>query len=235
MRNSSPNRVTAVFGEIGICSRGALRPSRFHTEKGQFALCDARDAADAAGALLTAALRVCFGRLALKPWIASNAFRCLRARIGPSARVFEWGAGMSTVWYDRHCAEVHAVEDDAAWCRKVQARTRRAQVYLLEGPAYVAKIHEFPAGYFDLVSVDGSQRYECCLAALGHIKNEGLLLVDNTDKDRTTRGDLFRTDELLLSTPSLALLRFVGWPPGNFAPQETTLCVKLSDGLRRAG
>jgi hypothetical protein len=223
MRKGSSNRVNGISEMTGI----PLRPSRFHTEKGQFALRGPRDAADAAGALLTAALRVCFGHRTSKPWIASNAFRYLRARLAPSARVFEWGSGMSTVWYDCNCAEVHTVESDAAWCHKVRAQTRRATVYHLDGPAYVDKICEFPTGYFDLVSVDGARRFECCQAALKQLKTGGLLLVDNTDKDRTTRGDLFRTDELLLSTPGLGMLRFVGWPPGNFVPQETTVCVKL--------
>jgi hypothetical protein len=224
MRNCLANRVNGDSRAFWI----ALRPSRFHTEKGQFAIRGARDAADAAGSLATAFLRVCSGHLARRPWIASNAFRYLRARLAPSARVFEWGCGMSTVWYDRHCAEVHAIEDDAAWHREVRARTRRARVYLLDGPAYVDKIHEFPAGYFDLISVDGSRRLECCQAALKQLKIGGLLVLDNTDKDRTTRGDLFRADEFLLSTPCLTLLRFVGWPPGNFVPQETTVCVKRS-------
>ncbi len=230
MRNCSVNPVNALSGAVEIRGGHALRPSRFHTEKGQFAIRGAWDAADAAYAFLTAVLRVSFGHLALRPWIASPAFRVLRARLGPSARVFEWGAGMSTLWYDRHCAEVHAVEDNAAWHRTVQSRTRRASVYLLEGAAYVAKIDQFPERYFDLVSVDGSNRYSCCQAALGHLKAGGLLLVDNTDKDRVTRGDLYHTDELLLSTPGLAMLRYVGWAPGNFTPQETTICLKIPEG-----
>jgi|SRR5208283_1349601 hypothetical protein len=235
MRNGLANYGSPISGAVERPRGNGLRRSRFHTEKGQFAIRSARDAADAASALLTAVLRVGFGHLVPKPWVASSAFRYVRASLKPSARVFEWGAGMSTVWYDRNCAEVHAVESNAAWRRKVEARTRRAKVYLLKGTAYVAKIHEFPAGYFDLVSVDGFQRQECCRAALRHLKTGGLLVLDNTDKDRTTGGDLFRADELLLSVPGLALLRFVGWAPGNFAPQETTVCVKLPSGHWRVG
>ncbi len=234
MRNCLANRVNGISAVFARGPGSALRRSRFHTEKGQFAVRGVQDAADAASAFLTAALRVVFGHLRAQPWIAANAFRYLSARLGPSARVFEWGAGMSTLWYDRNCAEVHAVEEDAAWSRRVQERARRATVYLLQGAAYVSKIHDFPAGYFDLVSVDGSQRHECCRAALGHLKTGGLLLVDNTDKDRTTRGDLFRADELLLSTPGLTLIRFVGWAPGTFSPQEATVCIKLPGASGRA-
>jgi Methyltransferase domain len=234
MRNSSSNRVNAFSGVpcaprllARFCGRSALRRSRLHTEKGQFALRSGGDAADAVRSLFAAVLRACSGHLAVRPWIAANAFRFLRARLAPTARVFEWGAGMSTLWYERHCAEVHAVEGDAGWRRRVVERARSARVYLLDGPAYVNKILDFPAGYFDLVSIDGARRAECFEAALTRVRPGGMLLVDNTDKDRTTGGDLFRTDELLLDMPGFQVRRFVGWPPGNLAPQETTVCVKL--------
>jgi hypothetical protein len=225
MRNCFASGVTAVSVP--------LRPSRFHTEKGQFAIHGARDAADAASAWLTDALRLGIGYRLCRPWIAANAFRYLRGRLGPSARVFEWGAGMSTLWYDRHCAEIHAVEDDPAWSRVVRERARRAHVYLLAGADYAGKILEFPRGHFDLISVDGRQRYECCRAALEVLAPGGLLVVDNTDKDRTTGGDLFRADELLRSASGLRLIRFVGWAPGTSAPQETTVCVALGSPMRR--
>jgi len=212
-----------------------LRPSRFHTEKGQFAIRGPRDAADAAHSLITAVLRVGLGYLVPKPWIASNAFDYLRARLGSSTRVFEWGAGMSTVWYDRNFAEVHSVEDDPEWHRRVQREVARANLYLLRGRQYVEKIYEFPAGYFDLISADGRQRCQCCKAALSRLRTGGLLLVDNTDKDRTTRGDMYQTDQLLLSTPGLEVRRFVGWAPGSFAPQETTVCTRLPNGGWRIG
>src|ERR1051325_7819626 len=102
------------MSETVFC-RNALRPSRLHTEKGDFAIKSSRDIADASIALLTTALRVGLGYRIPRPWIAANALRALRKRVSTSWRVFEWGSGMSTLRYERHCAEVHAVEDNSNW------------------------------------------------------------------------------------------------------------------------
>jgi hypothetical protein len=206
--------------------RAKVRPSRCHTEKGQLALRTKQDTADAAYAFATAVLRKACGYRAVRPWIAASAFRYLRTSLPASARIFEWGSGMSTLWYERHSAEVHAVEDDPAWYAIVQKRVRSASVYLLSGAAYVGRIREFPDGYFDLISIDGSSRYECLRASIPKLSPRGLLVIDNTDKDRTTRGDLFRADALIESLPGFSVRRFAGWPPGNFFAQETTICFR---------
>jgi len=59
-----------------------------------------------------------------------NALRFLNARLDPNARVFELSSGMSTLWFEDHCAEVHSVEDDLTWFNLISARTRSAQTPL---------------------------------------------------------------------------------------------------------
>lgn len=179
-----------------------------------------------------AAVATGFARLALDwrprlPWITFPALRFLRRRLGPRSRVFEWGCGMSTLWLDRRCAEVHAAEDNADWHARIAGRVRRAAVYLLSGPAYVERILDFPEGYFDLISVDGSQRLACFRLALDRIGRGGMLLVDNTDNDRTTGGDLYVIDRMISEVgPEWEVHRFPGWGPGNFFAWETTVCVR---------
>jgi SAM-dependent methyltransferase len=132
---------------------------------------------------------------------------------------------MSTIWYGRHCGEVHAVEDDPEWHRVVSLRAGSASVYCApDEDAYVDKIREFPRAHFDLIVIDGSHRYGCFQAAPAYLKPGGLLLIDNSDKDRTTQGDLWLIDrDLDRSESAYEVLRFTGWAPGNFFPQETTV------------
>lgn len=205
-----------------------LRKTRFHTEKEQFAIRTIGDAADAGYALVTTLLRVGFNYRVPQPWIARNALRAVKAQLSASARVFEWGSGMSTLWYESHCAEVHSVEDNPVWWEIVCGRITSAKVKLREGQDYVDAISEFPDHYFDLISVDGSHRHQCVRAALPKLKPSGMLMVDNTDKDRATKGDLFQTDAFLETLRTFRIQRFVGWSPGNFFPQETTLCFPIS-------
>jgi hypothetical protein len=65
------------------------------------------------------------------------------------------------------------VEDDPAWHARITALARKAKVVLLEGKAYVEKILDFPSGYFDVISVDGSYRLDCFRLAVAHIGLEG--------------------------------------------------------------
>lgn len=205
-----------------------FRRSRFHDEKGNLPLRSTRDFQDATLALFTTILRVSLGYRPVLPFIALNAFRFLKSRLHAEARVFEWSSGMSTLWFERHCAEIHAVEDDPEWFRLVSARTRNASVYHLKGHDYVNKIRDFPVAYFDLISIDGSERLHCFDIAQHYLKPGGMLLIDNTDKDRVTRGDLYQIDCRLAELTDFQVHRFTGWAPGNFFSQETTICIRQS-------
>jgi hypothetical protein len=210
-----------------------FRRSRLHDEKDNWAIRSASDLGDAGFALLTAILRVSTGYRPAIPFIALNAFRFLKKRLPANARVFEWSSGMSTLWYERNCAEVHAVEDDADWFKVISSRTKRARVYNLEGQDYVNKIREFPVGYFDLISIDGSDRLACFEVAQEYLRPGGMLLVDNTDKDRASKGDLYQIDCRLAENAQYKVYRFTGWTHGNFFPQETTIGVSHTSGDSR--
>ncbi len=127
-------------------------------------------------------------------------------------------------------SEIHAVEDDPSWFQLISARTQNAQVYYLRNQDYVNKIREFPAEYFDLISIDGSERLACFELAKNYLRPNGMLLIDNTYKDRTTRGDLFQIDSRLSQCTDFQVYRFTGWAHGNFFPHETTICVRRPAG-----
>ena len=203
-----------------------LRRSRFHDEKGNLALNSAQDVGDALFAFFTAVLRLSVGYRRELPLIAQNAFRFLKPRLAPTARVFEWSSGMSTLWFERHCAEIHAVEDDPVWFDLVSRRIRNARLYYLRDRDYINKIQDFPAGYFDLISIDGSERLACFKIAADYLQPGGMLLIDNTDFDRINQGDLYQIDCYLAKRTDFQIHRFTGWAPGNFFAQETTICVR---------
>ena len=221
------SRLESAGRRLWFGANPVVRKSRFHTQKEQFALSSLADAADCLAALATGVGRKGAGLRPVLPWITFPAIRFLRARVRQDTRVFEWGCGMSTLWYERRCGEVWAVEDDPAWGRIVAKRATRAKVVMAQDRAYVEKILEFPAGCFDVVSVDGSRRLECFRLALEHMRAGGLLVIDNSDSDRTSRGDLFVIDQMVdkLGT-GWAIHRFPGWAPCNFYPSETTVCVR---------
>jgi hypothetical protein len=147
------------------------------------------------------------------PWWTYGAIddvdRFLADRDG-KARVFEFGAGASTLWLADRAGEVHSVEHDLAFVEMLEPRLKPLEnVHLrpvaavpIDDPGsgdpvrsgrkgyegqdfadYVAAI-DAVGGPFDLVIVDGRARDACLRAAVAHLADDGVILFDNAGRDR---------------------------------------------------
>lgn len=118
------------------------------------------------------------------PWLTFDAIRALRRHAKPGMRIFQFGAGHSTIFWSNLGLEVHAVEDDRNWYGMLAKRMHGrpdAYVYLEEDcERYISKLAGI-GWFFDNVVIDGSHRKACVAAALAHVKSGRLLVVDNTD------------------------------------------------------
>jgi predicted O-methyltransferase YrrM len=144
------------------------------------------------------------------PWwvydVTSEVERFLEERDG-KARVFEFGAGASTVWLGKRAGEVHSVEHDGEFVealRPMVAAMDNVELHHV-APAprrpdstavsehegwehydfadYVSTI-DAVGGVFDLIVIDGRSRPACLAAAVGHLAApDGLLLFDNAARE----------------------------------------------------
>ncbi len=114
----------------------------------------------------------------------------------PKARIFETGAGASTVWLARRAAQVISVEHDAAWHKRflgmidgVPGIDLRYRPLGDAGPqdAYVHSIDENDDLY-DLIVVDGRHRIACLNRALAHLAPGGRILFDDSGRSRYRVG-----------------------------------------------
>jgi hypothetical protein len=123
------------------------------------------------------------------PWFTYPAIEFLEPRIKPDWRVFEWGSGYSTLWWAARVAEVRAVEHDAIWHRELSGRLpSNAHVELmLDTTGYAAAIVE-AGGPFDVAVIDGEDRNACAALALDHVKPDGLIVFDNSDRKGFSAG-----------------------------------------------
>lgn len=108
----------------------------------------------------------------------------------PGARVFEYGAGASTVWLAKRAGRVFSVEHDAAFIGRFRTMLKplgNAELLerpIAEGPrAYVEAISE-TGGKFDLIVVDGRHRASCLEAAASHLSKGGVVLFDDSGRKR---------------------------------------------------
>lgn len=148
------------------------------------------------------------------PWWTFRATDRVEAFLAshPGATVFEWGSGASTRWLAARCGRVTSIEHDADWhAQVVEHLDANAEVLLvapvpiedvppgnapvrsskrgfddLDFTAYVASI-DAAAGPFDLVVIDGRARSACLLEAIPHLKPDGMIVVDDTERRRYRR------------------------------------------------
>ncbi len=116
--------------------------------------------------------------------------RFLAAR--PGARVFEWGAGASTVWLARRASEVISVEHDADWLGKFETQTKpfgnvRLMHRSIDTASYVDAIEEC-SDMFDLIVVDGRERVACLEKAKSRLAPNGAILFDDSGRSRYRGG-----------------------------------------------
>jgi hypothetical protein len=136
------------------------------------------------GWLQTLAVNIPAYRGQLVPWFNYCAVDFLIDRVQGSWEVFEYGAGYSTLWWASHTRSVVAVEHDEEWTTQVQSMCSGTNATVVARPAdstFVDAIDDFP-GRFDVVVVDGFDRPSCVRKALPRLKDDGVLILDNSDR-----------------------------------------------------
>ncbi len=167
-------RASAAAGLALLGARSALR------ELGWFRSFAERMPVDADGAPL--------------PWFTYPAIALLGPRVPPTARIFEYGAGQSTLWWAERAAAVRSVEHDADWVELLRPRLpghARLQHAALEGEAYVgaaAAVAKAEGEGFDVVVIDGRERNRCVPAALASLREGGVVVWDNAERPRYAEG-----------------------------------------------
>jgi len=161
----------------------------------------------------------------------------LKQRQG-STRVFEFGAGASTVWLSKRSAEVISVEHDRDFAARLaptlaalpnvhvsvvpptpatgrpgERRSNRAGHTEWSFDAYVAALERAP-GAFDLIVIDGRSRSACLEVAVTKLAPGGLILFDNSDRKEYRSA---------IRDCGLQVQRLRGLAPALPFPSETSL------------
>lgn len=116
------------------------------------------------------------------PWYTYGAIEYLSSLDFRGRRVFEFGAGNSTLFWEQRAAEVVSVETDPEWFERIAPRVdaTTTSVHLChDRDAYVAEIARHDP--FDVIVVDGLWRKPSAKAALDALAPGGIIVLDNAD------------------------------------------------------
>ncbi len=160
-----------------------LRRGNYLQKIGWFRSCDVGYAVDQHGEAL--------------PWYSYPAIAFLERRLSRTMKVFEFGAGQSTLWYARRVEQVIACEHNRSWYDHV-ANTMPGNVTMLfekfePGSDYSKSVNRY-GPIFDLISIDGEDRSNCAKNAVATLNEAGVILFDNTEHPANHDGMKFLTE-----------------------------------------
>jgi len=118
-------------------------------------------------------------------------------------KIFEFGSGSSTLFFEDYFDEVYSVEHDREWYEVINANKKKANVYFIppiksSNPYYGSK----KLGYknldfinyvnfidsldqkFDVIFIDGRARVECLKIAKNYLRPKGVVILDDSNRAR---------------------------------------------------
>jgi hypothetical protein len=117
------------------------------------------------------------------PWFTFPAIAYLRQLDLSATRIFEYGSGNSTLFWQRHAAKVVAVENDPTWHAVVEKSLDSSIATLVlaaDEDSYVGAIDQ-EEGRWDVIIIDGAHRRACAKRAIDHLSAGGFMILDNAD------------------------------------------------------
>lgn len=162
------------------------------------------------------------------PWMTYPSISFLEKRISSDMTVFEYSCGNSTLWWARRVQKLISCEHDKAWYERMKqlipASVELHQIDLEYGGAYSHKIREYTRA-FDIIVIDGRDRVNCAKNCLNALKENGVIIWDNSDREEYTEGY-----EYLLRN-GFKRLDFEGMGPVNVSPWCTSIFYKEENCL----
>lgn len=156
------------------------------------------------------------------PWLSYPAIDYLDTLVKRDWKVFEWGAGNSTLWWASKVQSVNSVEDNENWVKELQAKLphNASVLYRQTQEDYVQAINSFEDGYFDVIVIDGSHRNCCAKESINKLSKSGIIIFDNSDGSQYSEGVIYLTQQ------GLYRLDFWGLIPAYLYKNCTSLFLK---------
>lgn len=153
------------------------------------------------------------------PWFTYPAIEYLMQFNFSDKRVFEYGAGNSSLFWAARAREVVAVESDRQWFNRISSicPSNLHLGFHVDKDDYVSFLTR-QEGKFDVIVIDGQWRNACAAICDTYLNGNGMVIIDNSD--RHYKGcDLLREKGYFQ-------IDFNGFSPINRYASTTSLLLK---------
>jgi len=140
--------------------------------------------------------------------------------------VFEFGSGSSTFWWSERVKNVVSVEMDSSWFDFIYSRRpSNVEIALCQNGGEYPHAINATVNNFDIIVVDGAERYKSATCAIQKLSEEGVIILDNCD--------WYPNAATMLRSNGFVQLDFYGFSPNNSFPSITSLFYKNNTLLKK--
>lgn len=154
------------------------------------------------------------------PWLTYPAIHFLQERLNKDHCIFEFGSGNSTLWLAERSKQIVSIEYDADYfdllAPKLKEFVHIEYLQARPGMDYYQQLNK-RSEKFDVVIIDGRERVLCALNCLGALSEQGVVVFDNSERERYREGIDF------LKAQGFKHIDFRGLPPGSVRQSQTTV------------
>lgn len=162
------------------------------------------------------------------PWYTYSTIAFLLSRLPPDIDVFEYGCGLSTLWWMRRARLVISVEHAGPWAESIRLKAE-SNVQIIDVPSGQDEVYAntiASVGWlFDVIIVDGENREACLQLAPNYLKPDGIIILDNSDRPQY-HGAISH-----LRNANFRCVDFIGMGPINTYDWMTSIFYRNSNRL----
>ncbi len=128
-----------------------------------------------------------------QPWLTPGAMKIIKKYLTTSSKVFEFGSGLSTLWFSKRCHSIISVEHNKDWFKRIDDKIKRtrtnAQIIYVnvideDYSEYEKKICDYENSSFDIILIDGRSRVNCLKNSISKLKKDGIIILDDSQRPR---------------------------------------------------
>lgn len=163
-----------------------------------------------------------------QPWLTYPLIEYLNGFDFSEKDVFEFGSGASTMFWSARARTVVSVEFDSGWYETLKNRVPSNVTLLHEadGHRYSQTPNALLPRRFDVVVVDGAERYRSARTAIDVVSPGGMIILDNAEWYPHTAD--------MLADAGLIEVRFSGFSPINAFTSTSSVFLSRDFSFPRA-
>lgn len=155
------------------------------------------------------------------PWFTYSSIEFVEQRLKPTFKVYEFGSGNSTLFFSKRVNSINSVESDHGFFEELRPKLDPVSnvtysYFPDEEGAFGDSIKPF-SKTFDVIVVDGADRVNCARNSIAALKDDGVIIWDNSDRLEYQEGYDF------LLNNGFKRIDFVGHGPIGYKEWATSI------------